>query len=60
MRQHKNIKHRCQEMLHKLKSEQPTGKEYLQYTWGKVSICDTHQAQRSQHPALAGVAQRAE
>lgn len=41
-------------MLYKLKDEQPTGKEYLQYIWGKVNVCNTHQTLRSQHPVKMG------
>lgn len=41
-------------MLCKLKSEQPTGKEYLQHIWGKVNIRNTHQTLRSQHPVKTG------
>lgn len=41
-------------MLYKLKGEQPLRKEYFQYIWWAISISNTHQTLRSQHPVKMG------
>lgn len=41
-------------MLYKLKAKSPTGEEYLPYIQWKVSVCNTYQTPRGQHPVKMG------